>query len=95
MTVMKNPMALAVTAGVWAAALSWAAGLIYELNRPLHEAGIGHSGIGPFAAAILAVGWLALVSITFWALRKVQVAHEAHLALAPVTGLTRGGPGKR
>ena len=95
MTMMTNRMALAVTAGVWGAALSWAAGLVYELNRPLHEAGVGHDGIGPFAAAMLAVGWLALISVIFWALRKVQVAHEAQRVFAPVTGLAQGAPGKR
>jgi hypothetical protein len=40
MVVMKKRTAVAVTMGVWAAALGSAAALTYELNRPLHWVGV-------------------------------------------------------
>ena len=38
MTTMKRRAAIAVTAGVWVAAVGSAAALTYDLNRPLHWA---------------------------------------------------------
>jgi len=39
MTSMKRRTAIAVTVGVWVAALGSAAALTYDLNRPMHLAG--------------------------------------------------------
>jgi hypothetical protein len=47
MVVMKKRTAIAVTMGVWVAALGSAAALTYELNRPLHWAGVMSQLVAP------------------------------------------------
>jgi hypothetical protein len=75
---MNHSAALGVTAGLWTAAVASAIALTYELNRPLHEGGLAAHGVTPFAAALLAAGWIGLVGVLFGApwrsMRPVQLA---------------------
>ena len=48
---MKKRTAIAVTVGVWVAALGSAAALTYELNRPLHLAGGTSESAAPIRSA--------------------------------------------
>jgi hypothetical protein len=74
---IHHPTALTVTAGLWAAAVGSALMLTYELNRPLHEGGAAAHGITPFAAALLAAGWIGLAGAVFaapWRRRRHVLA---------------------
>jgi hypothetical protein len=86
MMMMKNRTAFAVAAGVWAAGAGLAWALTWELNRPLLEEGHRGSGFPPFAAALVAVGWLALVFVVFGSrrLRTITLSAPTSPALARV-----------
>jgi len=62
---MNKAAVTRVTAGLWAAAVWSAIALTYELNRPLHEAGVRAHGVTPFVAALLAAGWMGLAGTLF------------------------------
>ena len=47
MKAMKKRTAIAVTMGVWVAAVGSAAALTYELNRPVHWADANPRGVAP------------------------------------------------
>jgi hypothetical protein len=51
MTTMKSRTAIAVTAGVWVAAVGSAAALTFDLNRPLHWVGATSLRAAPVNAA--------------------------------------------
>jgi hypothetical protein len=90
MITMKNRTALAVGAGVCAAALSAAAVLMYHLNRPLDWEGTGAHFTTPFMSALVAGGWLALLSAFLVWRRKVQIGREFELLYARVAGRRDG-----
>ncbi len=86
---MKNRTVYAVTASVWVAAFGAMAGLIYELNRPLHSVATVGSAAGSFMSALLACTALALISgVWLW---KVEVDHAHQLVLSPATPARRRG----
>ncbi len=76
MTTMKNRRALALSTGVWVAALGSATAFVYDLNPPLNAFDKVGNATSPFASALLAGGWFALMSIVFWWLRKVPIAQS-------------------
>jgi len=84
MSTRNKQTAIAVTAGVWAAGACAAGVLLYDLNRPLHWGGPGGHFTTPLISALVAGGWLALVTAFLWWQRRVQVAHEFELVYARV-----------
>jgi hypothetical protein len=62
MSIASKGTLFGIGAGLWLAASVLAVSLVYELNRPLHAIGSA-AAFPPSAAAVLAVGWLALASI--------------------------------
>jgi hypothetical protein len=95
MITTKNRAALAVTAGVWAVALGAAAVLMYDLNRPLGWEGAGAHFTTPFVSALVAGGWLALISAFLLWRRKVQIGREYELAYPRGTGKLFGRGSRR
>jgi hypothetical protein len=88
MTTMKKRTATAVTAGVWATAVSAAAILMYDLSRPLHWGSAGGHFASPLVSAFVAGGWLTLISTMLWWQRGAQVGRQLELVYARVpTGL--------
>jgi hypothetical protein len=84
MITTKNGTATAVVAGVWAAAASAAAVLMYDLNSPLSWAGRGAHFTTPLVSALVAGGSLALISAFLWWRRRVQRAQELEPVYARV-----------
>jgi hypothetical protein len=80
MTSMKRRTAIAVTVGVWLAAVGSAAALTYDLNRPLSFAGVAIEGAatpsGAEVAAPLAVPVLYVSTLT-------RVGAAPHRPVAP------------
>jgi hypothetical protein len=91
MITTKNGTAVAVVAGVWAAAVSAAAVLMYDLNSPLRWAGAGDHLTTPLVSALVAGGSLALISAFLWWRRRVHVAEE----LEPVYARVNDSPAAR
>jgi hypothetical protein len=79
--IIKKSFTLTLAAGVWIAAVSLAGSLIYDLNRPLHDALYAGAPLSPLAAAMIAGGWLALISAVAW--WGWQVPGALQLAYAP------------
>ena len=84
MGTMNNQTAIAIPAGVWAAGVAAAGVLAYDLNRPLHWGGPGGHFTTPLVGALVAGGWLALISALLWWQRRAQVAHELQLVYTQV-----------
>ena len=79
MSIASKRAMFAVSAGLWFAASALAVFLVYELNRPLHAVGTAGTAVGPFAVALLAVGWLAFISVAFgWGSKVVRKSHLVH-----------------
>jgi len=84
MSTMNKQTTIAVTAGVLEAGACAAGVLLYELNRPLHWGGPGGHFTTPLVGALVAGGWLALISALLWWQRRAQVAHELQLVYTQV-----------
>jgi hypothetical protein len=72
-----------LSAGLWFAASIFAVSLVYDLDRPLHAAGMGGLPLPPSAAAAIALGWLMFASAVLgWGRGALGGPRESRLICA-------------